>query len=78
MCYHNKKVTKKRLALGDLVMHNTQVTRINQSKGKLAPKWEPPYFISEEVHPGMFHLVYKDGQKIERTCHVGYLSKYHQ
>lgn len=47
--YLNSKVSKKDLALGDLVLRNAKCTGRDQSKRKLSSKWEGPYIVKEEV-----------------------------
>lgn len=61
--YHNNCVKAKGFKEGDLVLRNTRVMGINQTKGKLPPKWEGLYVIKVIVQIGTYHLAYEDGQE---------------
>jgi len=76
--YHDAWVSLKQLRPGDLVLRNAKITGVNQTKGKLSPKWEGPYVVQSEVRPGTYTLAYEDGQVLPRTWHADNLTKFRQ
>lgn len=58
--YHNAQVAGKNFAQDDLVLRNAWVTRVEQIKRKLSPKWEGPYVINEEIYSSTFRLSFED------------------
>lgn len=59
-----------------MVMRNIEVG--GAEKGKLAPKWEGPYIIKEEIRSGSYVLITENGKSIKNVWHTDNLNKYFQ
>jgi hypothetical protein len=70
--YHERKVRRRTLKVGDLVLRRVQSTK---DRHKLTSPWEGPYTITEVVRPGTYRLKDSDGNiltntwNIEQLCH---------
>lgn len=59
--YHKERVTDKNLAPEDMILRNTKLTGVHQTKGKQLTRWEGSNIIHEEVLSGIRHLGYENG-----------------
>ncbi|XP_019104863.1 uncharacterized protein LOC109134909 [Beta vulgaris subsp. vulgaris] len=73
----NKRVTRRPLKVGDLVLRKMEAVGRAKEMGKLTPNWEGPYKIVHEVQSGTFHLEAMDGRPIPRTWNSNTLKKYY-
>ncbi|GKB70692.1 hypothetical protein Tco_0932104 [Tanacetum coccineum] len=53
--YYNSKVQNTSFKLGDLVYRNNDASRAEDT-GKLRPKWEGPYEVTEALGKGAYKL----------------------
>ncbi|GJV55728.1 reverse transcriptase domain-containing protein [Tanacetum coccineum] len=65
--YYNSKA-------GDLVYHNNDASRAEDT-GKLGPKWEGPYEVTEALGKGAYKLRGRDGKQLPRTWNISNLKK---
>ncbi|GJU87219.1 hypothetical protein Tco_1294765 [Tanacetum coccineum] len=59
--YYNSKVRSASFKPGDLVYHNDDASRAEDT-GKLGPKWEGPYEATEALGKGAYKLRDRDGK----------------
>ncbi|GJZ73925.1 reverse transcriptase domain-containing protein, partial [Tanacetum coccineum] len=64
--YYNAKVRNTSFKPGDLVYRNNNASRAEDT-GKLGPKWEGPYEVTEALGKGAYKLKYRDGKQLPRT-----------
>nr|GEW20499.1 hypothetical protein [Tanacetum cinerariifolium] len=67
--YYNLKVRDTSFKPGDLVYHNNDASRAKDI-GKLGPKWEGPYEVTEALGKGAYKLTDRDGKKLPRTWNI--------
>nr|GEX71552.1 reverse transcriptase domain-containing protein [Tanacetum cinerariifolium] len=72
--YYNSKAKNISFKLGDLVYHNNDASRAKDT-GKLGPKWEGPYEVTEALGKGAYKLRDCDGMQLSRTWNVSNLKK---
>ncbi|GKB65991.1 reverse transcriptase domain-containing protein [Tanacetum coccineum] len=72
--YYNSKVKNTSFKPGDLVYRNNNASR-TEDTGKLGPKWEGPYEVTEALGKGAYKLRDRDGKKLQRTWNVSNLKK---
>ncbi|GJS63020.1 hypothetical protein Tco_0677584 [Tanacetum coccineum] len=72
--YYNSKVQSTSFKPEDLVYHNNDASRA-EDKGKLGPKWEGPYEVTEALGKGAYRLRDRDGKQLPRTWNVSNLKK---
>ncbi|GJU79423.1 reverse transcriptase domain-containing protein [Tanacetum coccineum] len=72
--YYNAKVRNTSFKPGDLVYRNNDASRAEDT-GKLGPKWEGPYEVTEALGKGAYKLRDRDGKKLPRTWNVSNLKK---
>ncbi|GJV38543.1 reverse transcriptase domain-containing protein [Tanacetum coccineum] len=72
--YYNAKVRNTSFKPGDLVYHNNNASRAEDT-GKLGPKWEGPYEVTEALGKGVYKLKYRDGKQLQRTWNISNLKK---
>ncbi|GKC80888.1 hypothetical protein Tco_1131662 [Tanacetum coccineum] len=72
--YYNSKVKNTSFKLGDLVYRNNDASR-TEDTGKLGPKWEGPYEVTEALGKGAYKLRDRDGNQLPRTWNVSNLKK---
>ncbi|GJS79597.1 reverse transcriptase domain-containing protein [Tanacetum coccineum] len=72
--YYNSKVKNTSFKLGDLVYRNNDASR-TEDTGKLGPKWEGPYEVTEALGKGAYKLRDRDGKQLPRTWNVSNLKK---
>ncbi|GJV55506.1 reverse transcriptase domain-containing protein [Tanacetum coccineum] len=64
--YYNSKVHNTSFKLGELVYRNNDASHARDS-GKLGPKWEGPYEVTEALGKGAYKLRDRDGKLLSRT-----------
>ncbi|GJZ39734.1 reverse transcriptase domain-containing protein [Tanacetum coccineum] len=72
--YYNSKVRSTSFKPGDLVYRSNDASRAKEV-GKLGPKWEGPYEVTEALGRGAYKLRDRDGKKLPRTWNVRNLKK---
>nr|GFA11494.1 reverse transcriptase domain-containing protein [Tanacetum cinerariifolium] len=64
--YYNSKVRNTSFNPGDLVYHNNDASRAEDT-GKLGPKWEGPYEVTEALGKGVYKLRGRDEKQLPQT-----------
>ncbi|GJR22380.1 reverse transcriptase domain-containing protein [Tanacetum coccineum] len=72
--YYNTKVRNTSFKPGDLVYRSNEASRVEDT-GKLGPKWEGPYEVTEALGKGSYKLKDCNGKEIPRTWNVCNLKK---
>ncbi|GKB26189.1 reverse transcriptase domain-containing protein [Tanacetum coccineum] len=72
--YYNSKVRNASFKPGDLVYRNNDASRAEDT-GKLGPKWEGPYEVTEALGKGAYKLRDRDGKQLSRTWNISNLKK---
>ncbi|GJV35364.1 reverse transcriptase domain-containing protein [Tanacetum coccineum] len=72
--YYNSKVRSISFKPGDLVYRNNDASRAEDT-GKLGPKWEGPYEVTEALGKGAYKLRGRDGKQLPRTWNISNLKK---
>ncbi|GJW02463.1 reverse transcriptase domain-containing protein [Tanacetum coccineum] len=72
--YYNSKVRSTSFKPGDLVYRNNDAIRAEDT-GKLGPKWEGPYEVTEALGKGAYKLRDRDGKQLPRTWNISNLKK---
>ncbi|GJQ94490.1 reverse transcriptase domain-containing protein [Tanacetum coccineum] len=72
--YYNAKVRNTSFKPGDLVYRNNDASRAEDT-GKLGPKWEGPYEVTEALGKGAYKLKDRDGKQLPRTWNISNLKK---
>ncbi|GKF03730.1 reverse transcriptase domain-containing protein [Tanacetum coccineum] len=72
--YYKSKVCKTSFKPGDLVYRNNDAIHAKDS-GKLSPKWEGPYEVTEALGKGAYKLRACNGKLLPRTWNVRNLKK---
>nr|GEZ43658.1 reverse transcriptase domain-containing protein [Tanacetum cinerariifolium] len=74
MKYYNARVRGVTFKLGDFVYHNNDASH-TVTGGKLGPKWEGPYEVTEALGNGAYKLRSTDGTMLPRTWNVTNLKR---
>ncbi|GKB22371.1 reverse transcriptase domain-containing protein, partial [Tanacetum coccineum] len=72
--YYNVKVRSTTFKPEDLVYRNNDASHAEQG-GKLGPKWEGPYEVTEALGKGAYKLRGHDGKQLPRTWNIRNLKK---
>ncbi|GJV01528.1 reverse transcriptase domain-containing protein, partial [Tanacetum coccineum] len=72
--YYNAKVRNTSFKPGDLVYCNNDASRAEDT-GKLGPKWEGPYEVTNALGKGAYKLRYCDGRQLPQTWNISNLKK---
>ncbi|GJY99301.1 reverse transcriptase domain-containing protein [Tanacetum coccineum] len=72
--YYNAKVRNTSFKPGDLVYRNNEASRAEDT-GKLGPKWEGPYEVTEALGKGSYRLKDRNGNELPQTWNVSNLKK---
>ncbi|GJU62399.1 reverse transcriptase domain-containing protein [Tanacetum coccineum] len=72
--YYNSKVRSTSFKPGDLVYRNNDASRAEDT-GKLGPKWEGPYEVTEALGKGAYKLRDRNGKQLPRTWNISNLKK---
>ena len=54
--YYNKQVRHKVFRTGDLVCRKLQAIQSREGQGKLAPNWEDPVRVKEDLGNGAYYI----------------------
>ncbi|GJX57518.1 reverse transcriptase domain-containing protein [Tanacetum coccineum] len=71
---YNAKVRNTSFKPGDLVYCNNDASRAEDT-GKMGPKWEGPYEVTEALGKGAYKLKDHDGKQLSRTWNISNLKK---
>ncbi|GJW05122.1 reverse transcriptase domain-containing protein [Tanacetum coccineum] len=72
--YYNVRVRNTSFKPGDLVYQNNEASHAEDG-GKLKPKWEGPYEVTEALGKGAYKLRGRNGNILPRTWNVCNLKK---
>ncbi|GKA15041.1 reverse transcriptase domain-containing protein [Tanacetum coccineum] len=72
--YYNSKVRSTSFKPGDLVYRNNHASHAEDT-GKLGPKWEGPYEVTEALGNSAYKLRDRDGKQLLRTWNISNLKK---
>ncbi|XP_071739335.1 uncharacterized protein [Rutidosis leptorrhynchoides] len=72
--YYDKKVRMITYVVGDLVWHDNQASRIEDT-GKLGPNWEGPYKVVRISKTRTYRLAELNGRAVKRTWHATTLKR---
>ncbi|GJV95753.1 reverse transcriptase domain-containing protein [Tanacetum coccineum] len=72
--YYNAKVRNTSFKPGDLVYRNNDASRA-ENTGKLGPKWEGPYEVTEALGKGAYKLKDRDGKQLPQTWNISNFKK---
>ncbi|GKE95751.1 hypothetical protein Tco_1580606 [Tanacetum coccineum] len=64
--YYNNKVRNTSFKPGDLVYRRNEASRVEDT-GKLGPKWEGPYEVTQALGKGSYKLKDRNGKEVPRT-----------
>ncbi|GJU20534.1 hypothetical protein Tco_1153876 [Tanacetum coccineum] len=67
--YYNAKVRNTRFKPGDFVYRSNEASRA-EDIGKLGPKWEGPYEVTEALGKGSYRLKDSNGKELPRAWNV--------
>ena len=76
--YYNKRVKRKAFLPGNLVSRKLEATGSKEGRGKLAPNWEDPIRISEDIGNGAYRLETLEVDPIPRTWNANNLRKFYE
>ena len=74
--YYNARVRGTSFRPGDMVYRNNDASHAKEG-GKLGPKWEGPYEVTESLGKGAYKLKDRNGKEIPRTWNICNLKKCH-
>ena len=74
--HYNTRVKYRQFQPGDLVLRKDLASWV-KPQGKLAPKWEGPYWVMESSLSGYCKLGYRDDFLVSRTWHAKNLKLYY-
>ncbi|GJV25006.1 reverse transcriptase domain-containing protein [Tanacetum coccineum] len=72
--YYNAKVQNTSFKPGVLVYRNNDASQAEDT-GKLGPKWEGPYEVTEALRNGAYKLRDRNGKQLPRTWNISNLKK---
>nr|GEU87719.1 reverse transcriptase domain-containing protein [Tanacetum cinerariifolium] len=72
--YYNARVRSTSFRPGDLVYLNNEASHAEDG-GKLGPKWERPYEVTEALGKGAYKLKDRNGHTLSRTWNIRNLKK---
>nr|GEW63182.1 reverse transcriptase domain-containing protein [Tanacetum cinerariifolium] len=72
--YYNKRVHLTSFKPGELVFRKNEASRVDD-QGKLGPKWEGPYRVTEACQNGSYKLQTMEDKELPRTWHAVNLRK---
>ncbi|GJU61039.1 reverse transcriptase domain-containing protein [Tanacetum coccineum] len=67
--YYNKRARLMSFKVGDYVYRRNETSHV-ENLGKLGPKWEGPYVVTEAYHNGSYKLQTMDDIEVSRTWHA--------
>ncbi|GJT65384.1 reverse transcriptase domain-containing protein [Tanacetum coccineum] len=72
--YYNKRARPTAFKVGEYVYRRNEASRV-ENLGKLGPKWEGPYLVTEAYQNGSYKLETIAGREVPRTWHAINLRK---
>ncbi|GJW03806.1 hypothetical protein Tco_1562662 [Tanacetum coccineum] len=72
--YYNSKVRSTSFRPGEMVYRSNDASHANDG-GKLGPKWERPYEVTESLGKGAYKLKDQKGNELPRTWNICNLKK---
>ncbi|GKA37832.1 hypothetical protein Tco_0724397 [Tanacetum coccineum] len=72
--YYNSKVRSTSFRPGDMVYRSNDASHAKDG-GKLGPKWEGPYEVTESLGKGAYKLKDRNGNELPRTWNICNLKK---
>nr|GEU68704.1 reverse transcriptase domain-containing protein [Tanacetum cinerariifolium] len=72
--YYNARVRSTNFRPGDFVYRSNEASHV-KDEGKLGPKWEGPYEVTEALGKGAYRLRDRNGHILPRTCNICNLKK---
>nr|GEW94970.1 reverse transcriptase domain-containing protein [Tanacetum cinerariifolium] len=72
--YYNARVRSTSFHPGDFVYRNNKASHAEDG-GKLGPKWEGPYEVTEALGKGAYKLKDRNGHTLSRTWNIRNLKK---
>ncbi|GKE15547.1 hypothetical protein Tco_1423124 [Tanacetum coccineum] len=72
--YYNARVKGVTFRLGDFVYRSNDASHVVDG-GKLGPKWEGPYEVTEALGDGAYKLRSTNGKVLPRTWNIANLKK---
>nr|GEW25841.1 reverse transcriptase domain-containing protein [Tanacetum cinerariifolium] len=72
--YYNARVLSTSFRPGDFVYRNNEASHV-EDRGKLGPKWEGPYEVTEALGKGAYRLRDRNGHTLTRTWNIRNLKK---
>ncbi|GKE58226.1 hypothetical protein Tco_1497411 [Tanacetum coccineum] len=72
--YYNARVRSTSFRPGDLVYRNNEASHA-EDEGKLGPRWEGPYVVTESLGKGAYKLRNRNGNILPRTWNICNLKK---
>jgi hypothetical protein len=73
---YGRRVHKRDIKVGDLVLRKSAATDKRNEFGKLTPTWEGPYWVVEEMGPCTFRLTDMAGKPLKSHWNTDNLRKY--
>ena len=67
--YYDAKVKNSSVRAGDFVYRANDASHAEDT-GKLGPKWEGPYEVTDALGNGAYRLRDMEGQDLARTCNI--------
>ncbi|KAI9120288.1 hypothetical protein K1719_007321 [Acacia pycnantha] len=74
---YNQKVRPRAFDKGSLVLRRADIGNKNAAEGKLAPNWEGPYRVTENLGKGAYKLETLQSKAIKRTWNADKLKVYY-
>nr|GEU65377.1 putative reverse transcriptase domain, ribonuclease H-like domain protein [Tanacetum cinerariifolium] len=74
--HYNSKVCNTSFTPGDFVYQSSEASHA-EGEGKLGPKWEGPYKVTEALGKGAYKLRDRNGKLLSRTKNVRNLKKFY-
>ena len=74
---HNAKVLRRKFQQGDLVLKKADIQGRHRNEGKLAPNWEGPYRVTDDIGKGAYQLSELTGSPIPKTWNAANLRRYY-
>nr|GEW48063.1 reverse transcriptase domain-containing protein [Tanacetum cinerariifolium] len=72
--YYNARVRSTSFRPGDFVYRNNKASHVEDG-GKLGPKWEGPYEVTESLDKGAYKLKDRSGHTLPQTWNIRNLKK---
>nr|GFC10455.1 reverse transcriptase domain-containing protein [Tanacetum cinerariifolium] len=72
--YYNARIRSTSFHPGDFVYRNNEASHA-EDRGKLGPKWEGPYEVTEALGKGAYKLKDRNGHTLPRTWNIRNLKK---